>query len=56
MAKKQTRRSISINRKLYERLKAYAPRIGESMSAVTEAALEDWMAEGQKAEAADASA
>lgn len=43
MSKKQTRRSISVNRKLYDRLKAYCESTGVAMSAFTEAALEDRM-------------
>lgn len=39
MAKKQTRRTVSINRALYERLKLAAAARGEAMSQITEKAI-----------------
>lgn len=39
MARKQSRRSISINRVLYDRVKIYAESAGQPISKVTEAAL-----------------
>lgn len=39
MAKKQTRRSISVNRKLYDLAKGQAARKGISLSAMTEQGL-----------------
>jgi hypothetical protein len=44
MAKRQTRRSISVNRNLYDRLKAFCESANTPMSAFTEAALEARMA------------
>jgi hypothetical protein len=43
MAKKQTRRSISVSKATYERLKGYCTTARDSMSAVTEAAIADWL-------------
>ncbi len=40
MAKKQTRRSISVSRELYERAKAFATQKGVPLSQLTELALE----------------
>ncbi len=39
MAKKQTRRSISINRRLYDRFKAFAESNNAPLSALTENAI-----------------
>lgn len=39
MAKTQTRRSVSINRDLYEALHALSEKTGRSMSQITEAGL-----------------
>ncbi len=39
MANKQTRRSISINRQLYDAAKLYAEETGTALSKLTEAAL-----------------
>jgi post-segregation antitoxin (ccd killing protein) len=40
MAKKQTRRSISVSREKYDRLKAYAEANNTSMSALVELAVD----------------
>jgi hypothetical protein len=40
MAKKQSRRTISINRALYERVKLHAQTTGTPMSQLTEVALD----------------
>lgn len=44
MAKKQTRRSISVNRTLFEHAKTVAAFNGVSLSSFTEAALREKMA------------
>ncbi len=44
MAKKQTRRSISVTREAYDKLKLYADKNDISMSKLTEAALDLYIA------------
>lgn len=44
MAKKQTRRSISINRKLYELAKTHAEHSGVALAQLTENALRQFIA------------
>ncbi|GAB4558972.1 MAG: hypothetical protein Tsb0020_04360 [Haliangiales bacterium] len=43
MAKKQTRRSISVSRATYERLKAYCETHGTSMSQFVESRVGDFL-------------
>lgn len=43
MAKKQTRRSISINRELYEQLKVFSHALGTPMSQLTERCLRSYI-------------
>ena len=43
MAKKQTRRSISVSRETYERLKAYCETHGTSMSQFVETRVGDFL-------------
>ena len=43
MAKTQTRRSVSLNRSTYERLKAYCETNGLSMSQFVEARIGDFL-------------
>ncbi len=43
MAKKQTRRSISVSRTTYERLKAYCETTGTSMSSFVEERVGDFL-------------
>ena len=46
MAKKQTRRSISVSRSTYERLKAFCETNGISMSQFVETRVGDFLGEG----------
>jgi hypothetical protein len=46
MAKKQTRRSISVSRSTYERLKAYCEASNISMSQLVETRVNDFLGEG----------
>lgn len=47
MAKKQTRRSISVSRSTYERLKAFCETSGISMSQFVETRVGDFLGEGE---------
>jgi len=47
MAKKQTRRSISVSRQTYERLKAFCETNNISMSQFVETRVGDFLGEGQ---------
>src|SRR5450432_754761 len=47
MAKKQTRRSISVSRTTYERLKAFCEANNISMSQFVETRVGDFLGEGQ---------
>ena len=49
MAKKQTRRSISVSRNTYERLKAYCETTGTSMSAFVEDRVGDFLGRSERA-------
>jgi hypothetical protein len=51
MAKKQTRRSISVSRSTYERLKAYCEASNISMSQLVETRVNDFLGEGVSAPA-----
>ena len=46
MAKKQTRRSISVSRTTYERLKAFCETNNISMSQLVETRVNDFLGEG----------
>ena len=46
MAKKQTRRSISVSRTTYERLKAFCEANNISMSQLVETRVNDFLGEG----------
>jgi hypothetical protein len=48
MAKKQTRRSISVSRVTYERLKAFCESNGISMSQFVETRVGDFLGEGEE--------
>ena len=48
MAKKQTRRSISVSRTTYERLKAYCETTGMSMSAFVEDRVGDFLGRSER--------
>jgi hypothetical protein len=48
MAKKQTRRSISVSRTTYERLKAFCETNGISMSQFVETRVGDFLGEGPR--------
>jgi hypothetical protein len=48
MAKKQTRRSISVSRGTYERLKAYCETNGISMSQFVETRVGDFLGHSEK--------
>ncbi len=50
MAKKQTRRSISVSRVTYERLKGYCEAQGVSMSQFVEARVGDYLGESKTEE------
>jgi hypothetical protein len=50
MAKKQTRRSISVSRTTYERLKAFCESSGISMSQFVETRVGDFLGEGASGE------
>jgi hypothetical protein len=56
MAKKQTRRSISVSRTTYERLKAFCETQGISMSQFVETRVGDFLAEAPEAPAPQAHA
>lgn len=47
MAKKQTRRSISVSRTTYERLKSYCETHGISMSQFVETRVGDFLGRGE---------
>ncbi|MBE7454814.1 MAG: hypothetical protein HS111_39870 [Kofleriaceae bacterium] len=49
MAKKQTRRSISVSRTTYERLKSFCETNGISMSQFVENRVGDFLGEGEAA-------
>ena len=49
MAKKQTRRSISVSRPTYERLKAYCETTGTSMSQFVEQRVGDFLGRSERA-------
>jgi post-segregation antitoxin (ccd killing protein) len=49
MAKKQTRRSVSLSRTTYEKLKAYCESAGISMSQFTEVAIDERIAQPKEA-------
>ena len=53
MAKKQTRRTISINRALFERVKLHAETTGTPMSQLTEGALRRAIESGPQPRPAD---
>lgn len=48
MAKKQTRRSVSVSKTTYERLKAYCEVNGVSMSEFIETRVGDFLGRGSK--------
>jgi hypothetical protein len=48
MAKKQTRRSISVSRGTYERLKAYCETTGTSMSQFVEQRVGDFLGRAER--------
>jgi hypothetical protein len=48
MAKKQTRRSISVSRGTYERLKAYCETTGTSMSQFVEQRVGDFLGRSER--------
>ena len=48
MAKKQTRRSISLSRTTYERLKAYCETTGISMSSFVEDRVGDFLGRSER--------
>ncbi|MBT8495489.1 MAG: ribbon-helix-helix domain-containing protein [Deltaproteobacteria bacterium] len=48
MAKKQTRRSISVSRNTYERLKAYCETTGVSMSSFVEERVGDFLGRSER--------
>jgi len=48
MAKKQTRRSISVSKGTYERLKAYCETTGTSMSAFVEQRVGDFLGRSER--------
>ena len=48
MAKKQTRRSISVSRSTYERLKAYCETTGTSMSSFVEERVGDFLGRSER--------
>jgi hypothetical protein len=52
MAKKQTRRSISVSRSTYERLRAYCETTGMSMSQFVETRVGDFLGRSRSSEAA----
>jgi hypothetical protein len=56
MAKKQTRRSISVSRVTYERLKAFCESNGISMSQFVETRVGDFLGEGEEGAAQTAAA
>ncbi len=56
MAKKQTRRSVSLNRNTYERLKAYCETNDLSMSEFVEARIADFLGRSHKKEQKNAEA
>ena len=53
MAKKQTRRSISVSRVTYERLKAFCESNGISMSQFVESRVGDFLGEGMQLDDVD---
>ncbi len=56
MAKKQTRRSVSLSRATYERLKAFCDLNDVSMSEFVETRIGDFLGRPRRAGAADDSA